>query len=59
MRKKDALENWSPEVEEAFKKAYEKRKGDVWKLIAGEMGFNGSWQVLEAKAFELGKKRLK
>ena len=59
MRKKDALETWSVDTEEAFKKAYDKRKGDLWRLLVDEMGFNGSWQVLEAKAFELGKKGLK
>lgn len=59
LRKKNTLETWSSEVEEVFKKAYEKKKADVWKSIAAEMGFNGTWQVLETKAFELGKKGMK
>lgn len=32
-------ENWSQENDEAFKAAYQKKTGDMWAILANEMGF--------------------
>ena len=42
-------QNWSQENDEAFKAAYRK-KGDIWAILENEMGFQGSWKILEEKA---------
>jgi hypothetical protein len=60
-RLKDKLANlnWSKEDDEKFKLAYKKNKEAMWNMIACEMGFEGNWKALEARAFGLGIKRLK
>ena len=45
---------WSGENDVALKAAYKKRKAEVWTIVAKEMGFSGSWQVIEKKIFEHG-----
>lgn len=54
-----AAQAWDEENDKAFKNAYQKKKGDMWNLLAHEMGFQGNWKILEAKAFEFGRKGLK
>ena len=56
-RKSEAA--WSAENAAALKTAYQQARADMWKMAASAMGYNGSWKVLEAKAFELGMKGLK
>lgn len=46
-------QNWSQENDEALKAAYQKKGGDMWTILANEMGFQGNWRVLEAKAAKL------
>jgi hypothetical protein len=53
------FQGWSAEMDVALKDAYQKKKAGMWTSLATEMGFQGNWRVLEAKAFELGKKGLK
>jgi len=59
LQQKAAFLGWNPEMEISLKEAYEKKKGDMWRLVASEMGFSGNWKVLESKVLELGKKGMK
>ena len=54
-----AKQEWSDEADEALKNAYKRKKGDMWSMLATEMGFQGNWRVMESRVFELGKKGLK
>jgi hypothetical protein len=53
LEKTHVEENWSQENDEAFKAAYQKKKGDMWAILANEMGFQGNWRILEGKAGKL------
>ena len=59
LQNKITRENWDEEAEEKLKIAYQKKKASIWSSVATEMGFEGNWRVLEAKAFEIGAKGLK
>jgi len=59
LQQKAAFHGWTPENEMSLKEAYEKRKGEMWRLVAAEMGFDGHWKVLESKVLELGKKGMR
>jgi len=59
LRAKTGAEGWRSEDEEKFRLAYQKKKSQIWGMVAAEMGFEGSWQALERKAIEMGFKGLK
>jgi len=59
LEEKATMAAWSEDMELAFKQSYQKKKGEIWKIVAMDMGYNCTWAVLENKAFELGKKGLK
>jgi hypothetical protein len=46
-------QNWSQENDEALKAAYQKKKRDMWAILANEMGFQGNWRVLEEKGAKI------
>ena len=47
--------DWDRELDQRLEKAYMKRREDMWKPIAGELGV--SWRAAEDRLWELGKKR--
>jgi hypothetical protein len=50
--------NWSYDDDLALKRAYQKKKNEFWAGVATEMGFEGSWKVVEKKAVDVGLKTL-
>lgn len=46
---KAAEQSWSPQMDLAFEEAYDKKKAEMWHLVAVEIGFKGNWKVLEKK----------
>jgi hypothetical protein len=56
---KTAIHEWDEHSEERLKTTYQKRKASIWSSVAADMGFEGDWRALEAKAFEMGIKSLK
>lgn len=58
LQTKTATQGWDEQAKERLKFAYKKRKVSIWSSVAAEMGFEGNWRALEAKAFEMGIKGL-
>jgi len=59
LQAKTGAEGWGSEDEAKFRLAYQKKKSQIWCMVAAEMGFEGHWQALERKAIEMGLKGLK
>jgi crotonobetainyl-CoA:carnitine CoA-transferase CaiB-like acyl-CoA transferase len=47
---------WDDELNSKLEKLYQKRREELWRGIANELG--APWKAVEDHAFDLGKKRL-
>jgi hypothetical protein len=52
-------QEWTEERDASLKRAYQKKRSDIWTVVAKEMGFQEDWRCIEAKIFEIGLKKLK
>jgi hypothetical protein len=58
VQEKATAENWTAERDNALKEAYQKKRAELWKVLANEMDSQTSWKVIEQRIFKIRRKGL-